>query len=366
MRINSGNIGMDSARLYKSTSTTRTSFVGVDVGGQWNGDALTSFTNLLSGNEKEDEDNQKIGPDPRKNYPLSDSFERMSTRGMDSLSRSRDTFSEFSKLHQLMIRHIFELLFGRKNKAQKSFEDEAVESEELPQNNAPEPKRFQFVTTTYSSSTYFEETESTSFQAFGNVRTADGRSIDININVSMSRSFTAYYETQMSSTNLQICDPLVINYDGNLAELDSEYSFFFDLDTDGQEEKIARLVGGSGFLSLDKNGDGIINDGSELFGTQSGDGFKDLAAYDEDGNGWIDEGDSIFEKLRIWSKDSEGNDILYTLKDQNIGAIYTGAVDTQFSLNDNTNSTMGYVRKTGLFLYETGEVGTVQHVDLVS
>ncbi len=39
-----------------------------------------------------------------------------------------------------------------------------------------------------------------------------------------------------------------------------------------------------------------INDGSELFGTSSGDGFKDLATYDEDENGWIDENDSIFSK----------------------------------------------------------------------
>ena len=40
----------------------------------------------------------------------------------------------------------------------------------------------------------------------------------------------------------------------------------------------------------------------------TGDGFKDLAMYDEDGNGWIDENDEIFSKLLIWSKDENGND----------------------------------------------------------
>ena len=37
----------------------------------------------------------------------------------------------------------------------------------------------------------------------------------------------------------------------------------------------------------------------KLFGTSSGDGFKDLAEYDEDGNGWIDENDSIFNRLKV-------------------------------------------------------------------
>ena len=47
----------------------------------------------------------------------------------------------------------------------------------------------------------------------------------------------------------------------------------------------AHLVTGA----LDINEDGKINDGKELFGTASGNGFGDLAAYDQDNNGWIDE-----------------------------------------------------------------------------
>ena len=35
--------------------------------------------------------------------------------------------------------------------------------------------------------------------------------------------------------------------------------------------------------------------------------FKDLAEYDEDHNGWIDENDSIFSKLKVWTKDENGN-----------------------------------------------------------
>ena len=99
----------------------------------------------------------------------------------------------------------------------------------------------------------------------------------------------------------------------------------------------------------------------------TGDGFFDLSMYDEDGNGWIDESDSVFEKLKIWAKDPSGNDILYTLKDKNIGAMFLGNADTQFNLtNALTNDVWGTIRKTGMFLYEDGTAGTLQHVDLVS
>ncbi len=85
------------------------------------------------------------------------------------------------------------------------------------------------------------------------------------------------------------------------------------------------------------------------------------------GNGWIDEGDAVFKALKIWTKDETGNDLLCTLKDLDIGALYLGNANTDFSLNDSkTNETKAFVRKTGLFLYESGMAGTMQHVDLVS
>ena len=133
-------------------------------------------------------------------------------------------------------------------------------------------------------------------------------------------------------------------------------------------DEISMLREGSGFLALDKNGDGKINDGSELFGTRSGNGFADLAVYDEDGNGWIDENDEIFDKLRVWSKDKDGKDVLKTLKEADVGAIYLGSTNSQFSLTDKKdNEVLGAVRSTGIYLKEsTGMAGTVQQVDLAN
>lgn len=225
----------------------------------------------------------------------------------------------------------------------------------------------------YVSETWNIEQEDTSFSTVGTVRTKDGREINFNVNVNMSRRCEEYYKEQLNVAEFTLHDPLVINLDTDVAEL-SDQTFYFDLDADGEEEEISMLKG-SGYLALDKNEDGIINDGSELFGTGNGDGFADLARYDEDGNGWIDENDSIWSKLKIWCKDEKGNDVLYKLSDKGVGAICLQNVSTDFTLQgdrtarDGTteaNATNGAIRKTGIFLYENGNVGTVQHVDMAA
>ncbi len=215
-----------------------------------------------------------------------------------------------------------------------------------------------------SVSTIFSDREVTTFSTAGQVQTADGRSIDFNLNLEMSREFTR--EFSMEYTRKTFCvDPLVINLEGNPASF-SDQTFFFDLDANGTEEEIAMLSAGSGFLALDKNGDGKVNNGAELFGPKTGDGFADLAAYDEDGNGWIDENDSVFKNLKVWTKDGDGRDRLVAIGKAGVGAIYLGKAVTEFSLNKaSTNENQGIIRSTGIFLKENGEAGTIQHVDFI-
>ena len=214
-----------------------------------------------------------------------------------------------------------------------------------------------------ATSGFVSESESVAFASSGMVKTQDGRSIDFNIEVSMSRAFTSQINT-LTTQNYIKTDPLVINLDTDIGSV-TDQKFLFDLDSDGDEEEISFAGKGSGFLALDRNGDGRIGDGSELFGTKSGDGFKDLAAFDEDGNGWIDENDSIYSKLKVWTKDEDGNDYLINLKDADVGAIYLDNADTQFSLKDGNNRLNGEIKKTGIYLHEsTGAAGTLNHIDL--
>ncbi len=218
----------------------------------------------------------------------------------------------------------------------------------------------------YRNQEFYHESESTQFTAQGVVKTADGQEITIGLEVNLSRSFTAGREEILQLGDAKLRDPLVINFDGSAAQLTQD-TFSFDIDADGSDDQIAFLASGSGFLALDTNEDGQINDGSELFGTKSGNGFADLAEYDEDGNGWIDEADSIYNQLRIWTKNSDGEDRLLALGDKNIGAIYLGNVATDFSLkNTENNALQGQVRASGLFLFEDGRVGSLQQLDLVA
>lgn len=214
----------------------------------------------------------------------------------------------------------------------------------------------------YRFSQTIHEEEHTSFQTKGVVKTQDGREIHVNLKMNMSRSFTSSVNFEFRAGDAAI-DPLVVNLDGAGTSLGSR-NFEFDLDADGVTDKISFVNKGSGFLALDKNKNGIIDNGTELFGPSSGNGFLELSVFDEDQNGWIDENDSIYENLAIWLREDGGEPKLLALGQAGIGAIYLGHVQTQFSLKDNHNNMLGQVRESGIFLFENGLAGTIQHVDL--
>ncbi|MCU7846205.1 MAG: hypothetical protein KZQ93_20405 [Candidatus Thiodiazotropha sp. (ex Monitilora ramsayi)] len=207
------------------------------------------------------------------------------------------------------------------------------------------------------------ESEQTRFQAQGVVKTADGHEIAVDIQLNMSREFFAETSTTLRAGDA-LKDPLVINFSGKAAELTRE-RFEFDIDADGSADQVRFLSSDSGFLALDRNGDGAINDGSELFGALSGNGFADLARFDDDGNGWIDEGDAIFDSLRVWSRDAQGGDQLVALGVRGVGALYLGHIATPFEMKSGDNQLEGVVRQTGLYLQEDGGSGTLQQIDLV-
>jgi hypothetical protein len=206
------------------------------------------------------------------------------------------------------------------------------------------------------------EQEKTTLQAGGVVRTADGRVINFSMDVSMSRQFMSNQSLSIRA-GASLTDPLVINLSGVPGDL-TEQKYSFDIDSDGDADQISFAGQGNGFLALDRNNDGTINDGGELFGTESGNGFKDLAEFDTDGNQWIDENDAVFDQLRIWMKDETGRDQLVALGQAGVGAIYLGNVSTEFAVKDAANTQQGQVRSSGVFLRENGGAGVIQQIDL--
>ncbi len=205
-------------------------------------------------------------------------------------------------------------------------------------------------------------TQEVSFVAKGTAVTADGRMLQFDYGFEMSDSFHEEYQS-INQVFKSYIDPLIINLDDKPTKM-SDAMFYFDLDGDGNEEEIHHLLKGSGLLALDKNEDGEINNGLELFGPATGDGFKELLGYDEDGNGWIDENDPIFNKLRVWSMNEAGEMELYTLQESDVGAIYLGRVATEFMDTDDADKARAIIRESGIYLHESdGHAGSVQHVD---
>lgn len=384
MRINSSTLGMDSTRNFTSVSTRISRMVIASGRLKTDGGTGSLSENSADGGASK----QMPGEKEQAQDALTATWEEMNARSRKFGSgnvRSTDASTavqQLQRIRQQCINYLIDIFFpGRRRSpwqeevigmdsaaARSQTGSGGVNAAGTVSRNTSEgqaliPSDLNIKTFMFSRQYFHAETENTGFSTKGTVRCADGREIDFNLNVEMSRSFQQYYEENISMVEVSMCDPLVINLNGNVADL-SDQTFLFDLDGDGQKDEINRLSAGSGFLALDKNGDGMINDGTELFGTKSGNGFADLAAYDTDHNGFIDEGDEIWNHLKIWVMDEDGQQRLYTLAEKGVGAICLRSSATDFSITDENNQEKGRIRRTGFFLYENGETGSVQHVDL--
>lgn len=201
-----------------------------------------------------------------------------------------------------------------------------------------------------------KEYESTAVSAHGSVSTADGREIDFSCCIHLQRSEER--TLLASQEEIVLSDPLMLNFDGAACALSGQ-RFAFDLKGEGCLVEMPGAAAGSAYLVFDRNGNGRADDGTELFGVRSGDGFADLARLDADGNGWVDEGDAAFGQLAVWQGEH-----WQRLAEAGVGALSTGKVDSPFTLKDGTEGLLGQIRASGVYLRENGTAGFMQQVDV--
>jgi hypothetical protein len=209
-----------------------------------------------------------------------------------------------------------------------------------------------------------QEIETTDFTASGRVTTADGRTIAFNYQIEMHRDLTQTSTADVTAGDaVKKVDPIALNLGGGPIALSSDRQGF-DIDSDGNTEQIAMPAPGTYFLAFDANGNGRIDDGTELFGPASGNGFAELARLDTNRNGWIDQGDAAYSRLALWSAP---NNALKSLGESGVGALYVGSsAATQFDLRSASNETLGQLVSSSVYLGENGNPGALQQVDLTA
>lgn len=208
---------------------------------------------------------------------------------------------------------------------------------------------------------HYQEQESLQFSASGNITTRDGRELSFQLDISLQRSFEAH-SSETLNFGAAAKDPLMLTL-GNDAGVLSGATVSFDLDGNGRADAMPMLRNG-GWLVLDRNGDGRVNDRSELFGPQSGNGFAELAAVDGDGNRAIDEGDPLFAQLKLWQGREGERDQLTPLMELGIGAILLPSVEAEFQHTNAQGASLAQMRRAGVYLNENGTAGVVAQLDV--
>lgn len=167
-------------------------------------------------------------------------------------------------------------------------------------------------------------------------------------------------------------DPLTLDLDGDGLEttpFNAANPVFFDHDLNGIKEGTGWVGADDGFLVYDRNGNNVIDNGSELFGDHTpksgggytADGFAALAQEDTNRDGKVDTNDAHFANLRVW-RDLNQNGLsesieLFTLAQLGITGINVGSTE-----NNQILSNGNQIADLGTFTKIDGSSGTVGEV----
>lgn len=155
-------------------------------------------------------------------------------------------------------------------------------------------------------------------------------------------------------------EPLVLDLDGDGIEtlgINATTHVVFDTDGDGLKTGTGWISADDGLLVFDRNANGTIDNGGELFGDQTlvngvkaSDGFSALAGEDTNADGKFDATDTNFTNVRVW-QDANADGIsqsseLHTLSELGITSINLTSTSTNITTNGNIQIAAGTYTKT--------------------
>ncbi|MBV1790597.1 hypothetical protein KQ940_21255, partial [Marinobacterium sp. D7] len=166
-------------------------------------------------------------------------------------------------------------------------------------------------------------------------------------------------------------DPIALDLDGDGIETtEANASILFDHNGDGMQQATGWVAPDDGLLVMDRNGNGTIDDGSELFGdatplsdgTDAADGFAALADLDENADGKIDAADSQFANLRVW-RDLNGDGVSQVDELFSLGELGIASLDATGTASNTDLGNGNSVLATGSFTRTDGTTGTMSDID---
>jgi len=169
-----------------------------------------------------------------------------------------------------------------------------------------------------------------------------------------SVNIIALTSAQTGVTTYSFITPIVLDLNGDgIQTTTMQNGVTFDINDDGKADKTAWITNGDGLLVRDINKDGIINNGSELFGsatklangTTAADGYKAMLAMDTNKDGLLTSMDAQFGELMVWV-DKNGDGIsnageLFSLNDLGIKSLSLDATKSDLMNNGNLVGLMG-------------------------
>lgn len=158
-------------------------------------------------------------------------------------------------------------------------------------------------------------------------------------------------------------DPLVLDLSGEGVQLtEAGKGAFFDITADGKLDSTAWVKGNTALLTYDRNGNGIIDNGSELFGDQNGaaDGFAELAKYDDNGDKKISFLDPVFKALKLY-RDLNGDGKMSSNEFNTLNELGIKALNLNFN-RDSKDINGNSLILNGSFEREDGSTGQLADV----
>ncbi len=151
--------------------------------------------------------------------------------------------------------------------------------------------------------------ESGLFPSFGTGAAEGTQAQASSFSIQLEFEFEYTEVVQMKKGQVEESDPLVLDLDGDGIELTSHRDGArFDIEGTGRQVNTAFVTGGDAFLAIDRNGNGAIDSGRELFGDQNGasNGFEELRRLDSNNDGVLNALDRDFNSLLLFKDNGNG------------------------------------------------------------